>query len=155
MTVQRPSLLSPPTPTSSVSTEITTGHVYVALTFLCNRLPLTSMFSASIKSTPRFTYLPSRTWRSELCARPFNIRAESFPFGLEASDREPPVHPKHPLIVAPPRLHNDTPCSGWTRCRTPLISTLFVPILIHFFVASPSPVLSPSLAVPNSTSRLH
>ncbi|KAF9777819.1 hypothetical protein BJ322DRAFT_1176742 [Thelephora terrestris] len=35
MTVQRPSLLSPPTPTSSVSTEITTGHVQLRDLLIC------------------------------------------------------------------------------------------------------------------------
>ncbi|KAF9787427.1 hypothetical protein BJ322DRAFT_1003527 [Thelephora terrestris] len=35
MTVQRPSLLSPPTPTSSVSTEITIGHVQLRDLLIC------------------------------------------------------------------------------------------------------------------------
>ena len=116
MTVHGSSLLSPSTPTSSVSTDITIGHVYVAFPLLCLRLLLTPIFSPSTKPTPGFSYLPPRAWCGELCARTFNLRAGSFPFGLEKGHRKPSIHPKHPFGIASPRFHYYTFCSRWARC---------------------------------------
>ena len=75
--------------------------LYVSVRTVLHLPPLTLMLFPLAKSTQGFSHSPTQTWHSESCPRALNLQTGYFPFGLKASDCEPPIPPKHPPSAVP------------------------------------------------------